>query len=117
MQPSPIAETSRPKRPNVRFSCTFIRSLLSESRGVRLRYNRFTNGQWRRCSQKFISTLLRNSALAGDKRISRRVEDGGQTFRSRRLNSLRSPDYEYRGLMASTWDLWRDDTSHWPDRF
>jgi ubiquinone/menaquinone biosynthesis C-methylase UbiE len=26
-------------------------------------------------------------------------------------------DYEYRGLMASTWDLLRGDTSDWPDRF
>ena len=26
-------------------------------------------------------------------------------------------DYEYRDLLASTWDLWRDDTAHWPDRF
>ncbi len=26
-------------------------------------------------------------------------------------------DYEYRGLLASTWDLLRGDTSQWPDRF
>lgn len=26
------------------------------------------------------------------------------------------PDYEYRGLMAETWDLFRGDTSQWPDR-
>jgi len=26
-------------------------------------------------------------------------------------------DYEYRGLMASTWDLFRGDTSNWADRF
>lgn len=26
------------------------------------------------------------------------------------------PDYEYRGLMAQTWDLFRGDTSGWPDR-
>lgn len=26
------------------------------------------------------------------------------------------PDYEYRGLMAQTWDLFRGDTSSWPDR-
>jgi SAM-dependent methyltransferase len=25
-------------------------------------------------------------------------------------------DYEYRGLMAQTWDLFRGDTSNWPDR-
>lgn len=25
--------------------------------------------------------------------------------------------YEYRGLLASTWDLLRGDTSQWPDRF
>jgi ubiquinone/menaquinone biosynthesis C-methylase UbiE len=30
---------------------------------------------------------------------------------------LTSQDYEYRGLLASTWDLLRGDTSHWPDRF
>jgi ubiquinone/menaquinone biosynthesis C-methylase UbiE len=27
------------------------------------------------------------------------------------------PGYEYRGLMAATWDLFRGDTSQWPDRF
>lgn len=26
-------------------------------------------------------------------------------------------DYEYRGLMATSWDLLRGDTSNWPDRF
>lgn len=26
------------------------------------------------------------------------------------------PDYEYCGLIASTWDLLRGDTSGWPDR-
>jgi SAM-dependent methyltransferase len=26
------------------------------------------------------------------------------------------PDYEYHGLLASTWDLWRDDTANWSDR-
>ena len=26
-------------------------------------------------------------------------------------------NYEYHGLMASTWDLFRGDTSQWPDRF
>ncbi|BCX04481.1 MAG: hypothetical protein KatS3mg053_2419 [Candidatus Roseilinea sp.] len=25
-------------------------------------------------------------------------------------------DYEYRGLLASTWDVWRDDTANWSDR-
>jgi ubiquinone/menaquinone biosynthesis C-methylase UbiE len=27
------------------------------------------------------------------------------------------PDEEYSGLTASTWDLWRDDTANWSDRF
>jgi ubiquinone/menaquinone biosynthesis C-methylase UbiE len=27
------------------------------------------------------------------------------------------PDYEYKGLMAQSWDLLRGDTSEWPDRF
>lgn len=27
------------------------------------------------------------------------------------------PDYEYRGLMADSWDLLRGDTSQWADRF
>jgi len=27
-----------------------------------------------------------------------------------------SPDYEYRGMVASTWDLLRGDYSTWPDR-
>ncbi len=26
------------------------------------------------------------------------------------------PDYDYYGLMASTWDIWRDDTANWRDR-
>ncbi|MGW8224755.1 MAG: class I SAM-dependent methyltransferase [Anaerolineales bacterium] len=26
-------------------------------------------------------------------------------------------DYEYRGMLAKTWDLFRGDTSQWPDRF
>jgi SAM-dependent methyltransferase len=25
-------------------------------------------------------------------------------------------DYEYTGLLAATWDLFRGDTSDWPDR-
>ena len=28
-----------------------------------------------------------------------------------------NPDYDYFGLLASTWDLWRDDTANWADRF
>lgn len=27
------------------------------------------------------------------------------------------PGYDYYGLLASTWDLWRDDTANWADRF
>jgi hypothetical protein len=26
------------------------------------------------------------------------------------------PEYEYRGMMAKTWDLFRGDTSDWEDR-
>ena len=26
-------------------------------------------------------------------------------------------DYEYRDLLAKTWDLMRGDTAQWPDRF
>lgn len=26
------------------------------------------------------------------------------------------PDYEYKGLMAEAWDVFRGDTSNWPDR-
>jgi len=29
---------------------------------------------------------------------------------------MTEPDYEYRGLMAATWDLGRGDTSNWSDR-
>jgi ubiquinone/menaquinone biosynthesis C-methylase UbiE len=29
---------------------------------------------------------------------------------------LNPSDYEYRGLLAETWDLFRGDTSRWPDR-
>ena len=27
------------------------------------------------------------------------------------------PEHEYQGLLAQTWDLFRGDTSNWPDRF
>ena len=27
-----------------------------------------------------------------------------------------TPGYDYHGLIASTWDLWRDDTADWSDR-
>jgi SAM-dependent methyltransferase len=30
---------------------------------------------------------------------------------------LTEPNYEYHGLLASTWDLFRGDTSNWSDRF
>lgn len=30
---------------------------------------------------------------------------------------MQGNDFEYRGLMASTWDLLRGDTSRWEDRF
>ncbi|RIK38475.1 MAG: class I SAM-dependent methyltransferase [Chloroflexi bacterium] len=30
---------------------------------------------------------------------------------------MNTPDYEYSGLMAQTWDVLRGDTSQWPDRF
>lgn len=30
---------------------------------------------------------------------------------------MTSPSYEYHGLMAKTWDLFRGDTSQWEDRF
>lgn len=30
---------------------------------------------------------------------------------------MTSPSYEYHGLMATTWDLFRGDTSKWEDRF
>ena len=29
---------------------------------------------------------------------------------------MNTPDYEYRGLMAATWDLFRGDTSGWGDK-
>jgi len=29
---------------------------------------------------------------------------------------MTTPDYDYHGLIASTWDLWRDDTANWSDR-
>jgi ubiquinone/menaquinone biosynthesis C-methylase UbiE len=32
-------------------------------------------------------------------------------------NLASAQEYEYRGLMAATWDLFRGDTSKWPDRF
>lgn len=30
--------------------------------------------------------------------------------------AMLDPNYEYRGLLASTWDVWRDDTGNWADR-
>ena len=29
---------------------------------------------------------------------------------------MEAEDYEYRGMLASSWDLLRGDTSGWPDR-
>lgn len=29
---------------------------------------------------------------------------------------MTNPGYDYYGMMASTWDLWRDDTADWDDR-
>ena len=29
---------------------------------------------------------------------------------------MTEPDYEYHGMMAQTWDLFRGDTSNWDDR-
>jgi ubiquinone/menaquinone biosynthesis C-methylase UbiE len=29
---------------------------------------------------------------------------------------MTTPDYDYHGLIASTWDLWRDNTADWSDR-
>ena len=28
-----------------------------------------------------------------------------------------TPEYEYSGMIAYTWDLWRDNTDYWDDRF
>lgn len=30
---------------------------------------------------------------------------------------MNSSEYDYRGLLASAWDLWRDNTADWSDRF
>lgn len=30
---------------------------------------------------------------------------------------MTQPDYQYTGLIAASWDLFRGDTSQWPDRF
>lgn len=30
---------------------------------------------------------------------------------------MTDPDYDYYGLLANTWDVWRDDTANWDDRF
>lgn len=35
---------------------------------------------------------------------------------SQQINST-LPEYEYKGLLAETWDVFRGDTSNWPDRF
>lgn len=32
------------------------------------------------------------------------------------LEATPDSDYEYRGLIATTWDVWRDDTANWADR-
>jgi SAM-dependent methyltransferase len=28
---------------------------------------------------------------------------------------MKTPDYDYYGLLASTWDVWRDNTANWSD--
>ena len=33
-----------------------------------------------------------------------------------KISRMTVPDYDYHGLIASTWDLWRDDTADWSDR-
>jgi hypothetical protein len=33
-----------------------------------------------------------------------------------RRRSMTEPDYEYHGMMAQSWDLFRGDTSTWEDR-
>jgi ubiquinone/menaquinone biosynthesis C-methylase UbiE len=30
---------------------------------------------------------------------------------------MTNPGYDYYGLLADTWDVWRDDTASWEDRF
>ena len=30
---------------------------------------------------------------------------------------MTNPDYDYYGLLANTWDVWRDNTANWDDRF
>lgn len=30
---------------------------------------------------------------------------------------MTNPNYDYYGLLASTWDVWRDNTAGWSDRF
>ncbi|HLO29697.1 MAG TPA: class I SAM-dependent methyltransferase [Anaerolineales bacterium] len=30
---------------------------------------------------------------------------------------MTNPDYDYYGLLANTWDVWRDNTADWDDRF
>lgn len=32
------------------------------------------------------------------------------------MGLVKQEDYDYRGLIASTWDLWRNDTANWADR-
>jgi ubiquinone/menaquinone biosynthesis C-methylase UbiE len=32
------------------------------------------------------------------------------------MHDAQTDDYEYRGLLAATWDVWRDDTANWADR-
>jgi ubiquinone/menaquinone biosynthesis C-methylase UbiE len=31
--------------------------------------------------------------------------------------TMADPDYHYHGLLANTWDVWRDNTANWDDRF
>jgi ubiquinone/menaquinone biosynthesis C-methylase UbiE len=37
-------------------------------------------------------------------------------IRYRKDEDMKLPEYEYKGLMAEAWDVFRGDTSNWPDR-
>src|SRR5207247_10798855 len=62
------------------------------------------HGPWR--ARKRILKLLLN--------VDRYCHSTRRFFKEEQI--MNSENYEYRGFLASAWDLLRGDTSDWPDR-
>ena len=82
---------------------------LIDHRGIYAIMSSYTLNCHRRESKRAKYTSTRFSSM-GELSIS-------QTFPSLEINDMQQPNYEYCGMMAEFWDLFRGDTSSWGDRF